>query len=96
MVLYFKVHPHLAKPCQAHKVFRHTLAHQLVQPLPDASASSEIKTPGPGRSVSDNLRLKEKHFPETSEVRCVVCAYQKSPAKCCSQRNKDSELLCQV
>ena len=71
MVLYFKVHPALQNHRQAHKAFRHTLVHQLVQHLLDARASPLVFTPpGPGRrSVSDEQRLKGKHFPETSPSR---------------------------
>ena len=81
MVLYFKIHPELAEHCKAHKAFRQTLVHQLVQHLLDAYASPEVMSP-PGlgrRHISNEMQLKGKHFPETSNrQRCVVCAYKQS------------------
>ena len=82
IVLYFKIHPELAEHCRAHKAFHQTLVYQVVQPLLDAYASPEVlSSPGPGRRhISNEIRLKGKHFLETSpnRRRCVVCAYKKS------------------
>lgn len=81
MILFFKVHPEIGRKRRAHKAFRHALVHQLVQPLLDARADPEgAAVCGPGRrTVSEDTRLKGKHFSESLPVRkkCTACAYKR-------------------
>jgi hypothetical protein len=59
-----------------HKVFRETLAHQLVQKLLDRRADPNVASPpGPGRPAQTNeKRLLGKHFASRHDVRrrCVA------------------------
>ena len=82
MILYKARNPGFAKRHMAHKIFRETLALQLVQLLVDKQAepSATVFAPKRGRSSTGEYRLKGRHFPSTSTERkgCVVCSYQKS------------------
>ena len=83
MVLYFAAYPDFAKQCQAHKLFRVQLAHELVQPLLDAKAAvgNNVHSPVPGRrSIEDDVRLQGKHFAESRHPkrgRYASCGYKK-------------------
>ena len=82
MILYKARNPGFAKRHMAQKIFRETLALQLVQLLVDKQAepSATVFAPKRGRSSIGEYRLKGMHLPSTSteRKRCVVCSYQNS------------------
>lgn len=72
----------IGKKKQSHKLYRHALVHQLVQPLLELRSNpGQLNIPGPGRKpLRNDQRLGGKHFPQHTQKRkrCVVCAYQKN------------------
>ena len=56
------------------------MAHELVQPLLDKCSNGDIDVAGSHRSVSNDVRLKGKHFSVSKHAMrksCVACAYKK-------------------
>ena len=69
------------KKKQSHKLFKETLAYELVQPRSDKRAEGDVSLGSGHLSVVDDRRLKEKYFAESRHPkrgRCVKCSNEKN------------------
>jgi len=79
IVVYFSKNPNFQKKKNSHKLFRE--AYELVQPLLDRRADGDVNLSSGRLSVSDDKRLKGKHFAESRHPkrgRCVKCSSDKN------------------